>query len=762
MKNNNLEQKYKELEKSFVTYKDLCSVTECDENADKEAFSTLPASGRDVIGRYRFTRDMEHASPNIIVRETVYKKLRAADAALKKENPDWQLAVMYGYRSLDIQEKLFNQIKKELKPLYGNNESELTEAVHRKIAVPEVSGHPTGGAVHVLIYDFVKKAYLDFGVQDGDRETLNDSSRNDSSRNDNSPNDNSAEARKAYYDSPEIAPDSAAKKNRKLLRDVMTAQGFAPYDGDFSHFSYGDKEWAFYSATPHSALHTPHSKTPNKIALFFKQKVHPFLRAAWQKHPFLILTGAALILRILCVFLFSGYRPDLSENVGAIGKLMKDGVKYYSANSAGGAKYAPGQLYIFGYIGLFTKWFGLTEGGAGMIFFMKLPSLLADLGIGWLLFLFTKRFSGKKTALCISALYLFNPAVLFAFVVWGGSASVFIFFLMLALRYMLDRKYLEMCAVYAAAVLFSASALTAAPLLLVLLVTVFVRAASAYSRRSQAERKNPDGVINMPKYSALWKAPVGILIFFVSLLLLCLPFTAKGITSTGKYALFNYCSLYKDLCMNFTLYTNNAFNIAGLMNKNGLAYASPPSGLMTAMYFVMCAILAAVYLTRRNRANFVLLTSLLYFILAFFMANADPLSAVPGLILLLFACAVIGDRRLFGQYLILSMICLFNISAVMIAGKYMNSLPEYLFNNAANPAYTVKVFTDAFFKDMAVKPPALGRGLMIAGSVLALVSFLYYMYVAMDIAVANKRKVFMPFDRENPYYALDTFISLFR
>ena len=221
LNNKSIEQIYSGLESGFVSYKDLCAPAECDKAADAEGFSTLPASGREVIGRYWYVRDMESASPNIIVRETVYKKLLKADAELKKTGPHLQLVVFYGYKSLDIQEKQFRKVRDELKAAYTDGE-ELLEAVHRKIAVPLVSGHPTGGAVHVSIYDYAKKEYLDFGSVADDAGT-----------------------KKAYYDSPEIG--AAAKKNRKLLRDVMAAQGFAPYGADWWHFSYGDKEWAVYN-----------------------------------------------------------------------------------------------------------------------------------------------------------------------------------------------------------------------------------------------------------------------------------------------------------------------------------------------------------------------------------------------------------------------------------------------------------------------------------------------------------------------------------
>ena len=31
-----------------------------------------------------------------------------------------------------------------------------------------------------------------------------------------------------------------------ILRKIMLEVGFAPYDGEWWHFSYGDREWAYY------------------------------------------------------------------------------------------------------------------------------------------------------------------------------------------------------------------------------------------------------------------------------------------------------------------------------------------------------------------------------------------------------------------------------------------------------------------------------------------------------------------------------------
>ncbi|MDR0222672.1 MAG: ATP phosphoribosyltransferase [Oscillospiraceae bacterium] len=225
-----LDEAYAKLERSFVTYSELTRVVILNTDADKEPFTAIPVVGTGVIGRYESAwNDMEGESPNIIVRETVYKKLCNVDKALKAKNPNWQLVVAYGYRTLNIQQAAFNRKYEELKPKY-EDKTELREAAHRYYAVPEVAGHPTGGAVDVTVYDFAEGKYLDFGTEILDFST-----------------------RRIYYGAIAIerkygreAKDSEAGKNREMLRGLMGAEDFAPYEGEWWHFSYGDKEWAYY------------------------------------------------------------------------------------------------------------------------------------------------------------------------------------------------------------------------------------------------------------------------------------------------------------------------------------------------------------------------------------------------------------------------------------------------------------------------------------------------------------------------------------
>ena len=156
-----------------------------------------------------------------LIRESVAKKIIEADKNLKNLQPEYRLIINCGYRSLKVQTKIFLKILSKICKNFYPNPIDLYEIVHQLIAVPTVAGHPTGGAVDIAIFDKKKDKIIDFGskIDDLSAKNLSVFSRNISKE---------------------------AKKNRLLLRKIMLAVGFAPFDGEWWHFSYGDREWAFY------------------------------------------------------------------------------------------------------------------------------------------------------------------------------------------------------------------------------------------------------------------------------------------------------------------------------------------------------------------------------------------------------------------------------------------------------------------------------------------------------------------------------------
>jgi len=199
---------YSTLENKMVGYKDLLKISVAD-NQEK-----LVLVNKEITGG------------KIYVRKKVSQKLIKAQSMVKNQNKKYSLFVACGYRSLKIQKERFDTaLKRVSKANKDRPLMELYEMAHRMIAVPEVAGHPTGGAVDITIIDKRMDQQIEFGS-----EMCNYTNK------------------KHYVFTTNISRQ--AKKNRLLLRNLMMEAGFAPFDGEWWHFSYGDREWAFYYRRP--------------------------------------------------------------------------------------------------------------------------------------------------------------------------------------------------------------------------------------------------------------------------------------------------------------------------------------------------------------------------------------------------------------------------------------------------------------------------------------------------------------------------------
>ncbi len=207
---------YRTLESKMLTYADLIDVSV--EPIDEKLVVITPRCG--VITK-PVNNDMQaYTGDAIYVREKVFAKLQQAAKLLKKTNPELRLQVVYGYRALSVQQRLFLKYKKQFESIYSGEA--IYEATHRLIAVPKIAGHPTGGAVDIQI------------------------------TNDGVPIDMGTKIWEFIKDSFTFSPfvSKQAQDNRQLLRSIMMKVGFAPFDGEWWHFSYGDKEWAVYYKKP--------------------------------------------------------------------------------------------------------------------------------------------------------------------------------------------------------------------------------------------------------------------------------------------------------------------------------------------------------------------------------------------------------------------------------------------------------------------------------------------------------------------------------
>jgi len=206
------------LSKRILGYDDLVAVAP---GSSPEALVDVRKYDPAIVARYDKPDMLPYTGETILVRDTLARKLTTINGALQD---GMHLKAVYGFRHPAIQNSYFSRRKEELRKKGPQlSEQKLDERTHAFVAIPEVAGHPTGGAIDITIVD-KNGNELDMGTRIADY--------------------SEPEKIRTFTD----GLTDIQKHNRALLHDVMVAQGFAPFYGEWWHFSYGDREWAaFYN-----------------------------------------------------------------------------------------------------------------------------------------------------------------------------------------------------------------------------------------------------------------------------------------------------------------------------------------------------------------------------------------------------------------------------------------------------------------------------------------------------------------------------------
>lgn len=163
------------------------------------------------------------------LRSTVYQKLLAAQTSL----PEGLRFCLYeGYRSLNLQKKLFDDRYSLLKQENPNWDHQQLFAESTKMVSPVINfdgsrnipPHSTGAPIDVYLID-INNTIVDMGLKVADwmQDIDGSISRTDSSK-----------------------ISDIAHHNREIMASALTKVGFVNYPGEYWHWSYGDKFWAYY------------------------------------------------------------------------------------------------------------------------------------------------------------------------------------------------------------------------------------------------------------------------------------------------------------------------------------------------------------------------------------------------------------------------------------------------------------------------------------------------------------------------------------
>ena len=176
----------------------------------------------------------------------------------------------------------------------------------------------------------------------------------------------------------------------------------------------------------------------------------------------LLVIVLAVMLRAIAATVFTGYSSDISCFKGwAIAAYEGGPANFYTSGMF--ADYPPGYMAVLWVLGWIRDVFQIEASGALFTLIIKLPSILAEIGLALLAYHVGKRRLDHTFGLLCAAFLLFNPAMFFDSSVWGQIEAVLTLFIALALWFLVREQYIPAGAMYALAVIFKPQAIMFAP-----------------------------------------------------------------------------------------------------------------------------------------------------------------------------------------------------------------------------------------------------------------------------------------------------------
>ncbi len=173
------------------------------------------------------------------IRRTVYEKLLEAQNTLSN---NLRFCIYEGYRSLQLQEKLFNDrysFLKQAHPDWKHKElfQETTKMVSPVINLDgsrNIPPHSTGAAIDIYLVN-LQCEIVEMGINVADWMQDIDGSISQTNS---------------------ITISDKAKEHRLIMSRALNDVGFINYPGEYWHWSYGDRYWAYHRGMPFAFYNT--------------------------------------------------------------------------------------------------------------------------------------------------------------------------------------------------------------------------------------------------------------------------------------------------------------------------------------------------------------------------------------------------------------------------------------------------------------------------------------------------------------------------
>ena len=285
------------------------------------------------------------------------------------------------------------------------------------------------------------------------------------------------------------------------------------------------------------------------LCLSFFEQVRKIKYTTTDTIVFFCVLFGALLFRLMFSRTIIGHETDINCFRAWSVRLASDGMKnFYSPDYF--CDYPPLYMIVLYILGKIRALFEMSY-ETSFVTLIKLPAMLADLGIGALIYFKGRKTLGNKAATALSFLYLVSPALILNSTLWGQIDAIFALVIGASFLLMYKEKYIWAALLYTVSMLIKPQAFIFAPVYL----------AVYFFDVNDSTLESPKDILN--KLAKIdWKRiliciGIGIATIFV----VCLPFTNN----------FNFMWViekYKNTLSSYNYATVNAFNIFALFGYN--------------------------------------------------------------------------------------------------------------------------------------------------------------------------------------------------
>lgn len=351
-----------------------------------------------------------------------------------------------------------------------------------------------------------------------------------------------------------------------------------------------------------------------------------------------VLLVIGFIIRALCAVMYYGHKTDMGCFTGWSDGLYQDGLRSFYL-SDGFHDYPPGYVYVMYILGAIKNIFAIA--GKGEWLLIKLPSILADLGIGYFIYKVAKKTYSNKNAALLAGLFVINPVVILNSSLWGQVDSVLTLFCLMSIYFIAEKRYGASFYSFAAAFLVKPQAVFFAPVIIFALIEdIFLQ--DGYKK---------DKLIEVIKKAAI--AIAGMFILFM-------PFGRNPI-----HGISVIISQYIETMGQYNYLTVNAFNLYGAIGGNWTAL----SPLMSIFGYLMIACVVAfagiVFFRSSSPQKYYISAFIVVFGVFMLSVKMHERYAFPAIAMLLMVLVSAPTTKNFIGYALFSMSQFFNIAWIL-------------------------------------------------------------------------------------------------